>query len=307
MVHIRALLCVALVATGCYSPSWGDCNVTCASGNGCPDGFECLGGVCRLGGRTGACLAPGDDAGGDGMSGGDATDADFGVADEDADGILDADDICPISANNEDTDGDGVGNACEPLASGTDTIVRFEGFHGTSFPTDAVVLGNWTVSGGKARNVSNENAASSVTFTITSPLSVRETVIARVTVDEQFSTPSDPTGAGVVTRSNTSGGEGIQCGIGRDAVSGTDHLLLVKIAAAADGRMNSNASFASPGTSAVVQITRNPTNDVFACNQNGTSTVNGIPASPVPTEPLGGIRTRSMSASFDWVMIISTQ
>lgn len=110
-----------------------------------------------------------------------------------------------------------------------------------------------------------------------------------------------------MTRSDTTGDHGIQCGIGRDAVSGTDNLLLVKVAAAADGRMNSIASFAAPGTSAVVQITRDPTNDVFACNQNGTTTVNGIPSSPVPTETLGGIRTRSMSASFDWGMIISTQ
>lgn len=100
--------------------------MTCASGNGCPDGFECLGGVCRLGGRTGACLAPSDDSGTDGMS--DVSDADPNVADEDGDGILDADDICPISASNEDDDKDGVGNACEPLASGTDQIVRFEGF-----------------------------------------------------------------------------------------------------------------------------------------------------------------------------------
>lgn len=237
----------------------------------------------------------------------DSTDAEPGVADEDNDGILDADDLCPISANNADTDADGVGDACEPLAGGTDQIVRFEGFHGTSFPDDAVTIGNWMISGGKARNASGATVASSLTFPITSPLSDRETVFARVTVDAQFSTPSDPTGAGIVTRANNAGTEGVQCGIGRDAVSGTDHLLLVKVASGADSRLNSSASIATPGTSAVLQITRNPTNDVFACNQNGTTTNNAIPPSPVPIGALGGIRTRSMSASFDWVMIISTQ
>lgn len=305
MVHPRALLCVALVATGCYSAGFADCQVTCTSGNGCPDGFECITGVCRLGGRTGECAATTDDAGSGSST--DATDAQTGVADEDNDGILDADDPCPISANNTDTDGDGVGDPCEPLAGGTDQIIRFEGFHGTSFPVDAVIVGDWTISGGKARNTSGATVASSVTFPITSALSLRETIFVRVTVDGQFSTPTDPTGAGVVTRANAAGTQGIQCGIGRDAISGTDHLLLVKVATGADTRMNSNASIATPGTSAVLQITRNPTNDVFACNQNGTSTINGIPSSPVPTDALGGIRTRSMSASFDWVMIISTQ
>jgi len=308
MVHRWALLCVALAATGCYSAGFADCQVTCTSGNGCPDGFECISGVCRLGGRTGECLPSGNGDGG-------STDSSWSVAavgspvdDGDSDGILDSVDPCPISANNTDTDGDGVGDACEPLAGGAnDSIIHFVGFYGTSFPADATVLGNWTVSGGKAHIVSAANAADSVTFPITSPLTVRETIFARVTVDAQFSTPSDPTGAGVVTRANAPGTEGIQCGLGRDAVSGTDHVLLVKVAAGADTRMNSLASLATPGTSAVLQITRNPTNDVFACNQNGTSTFNSIPASPVPTTARGGIRARSMSASFDWVMIISSQ
>jgi hypothetical protein len=303
MVQVPALLCVALVATGCFSPGFADCKVTCSSGNGCPDGFECLGGVCRLGGMTGACLSSADDAGNDGPS----DDSGPSVNDEDNDGILDADDPCPISANNADTDSDGVGDACEPIASGTDRILRFEGFNGTSLPSDATVLGPWTISGGKAHIVSAANAASSVTFPITSPLTDRETIVARVTVDGLFSTPADPTGAGIVTRASTDGALGVQCGLGRDPGTGTDHLLLVKVAAAADGKVQSNASIATPGSAAILQITRNPSTEIFACNQNGSSTVAGLPASPVPTGALAGIRTRSMSASFDWVMIIQTQ
>jgi hypothetical protein len=306
MVRVLAILCVALVATGCFSPGFADCKVTCASGNGCPDGFSCISGLCRIGGRTGDCVSSADDAGNDGSGSGDADDGGPAVDDEDGDGILDADDLCPISANNTDTDGDGVGDACEPIASGNDKILRFENFNGATFPADAIVLGNWTISGGKAHIVSAANTASSVTFPITSALNVRETIFARVTVDGLFSTPSDPTGAGIVTRASTNGSEGIQCGLGRDAVSGTDHLLLVKVAAGADTRVNSNPSIATPGTSTILQITRNPTNDTFACNQSGSTTAQ-IPPSPVPTGALGGIRTRSMSASFDWVMIISSE
>ncbi len=306
MGTVRTLLCVALVATGCYSPSFDDCKVSCASGNGCPDGFACISGVCRLGGRTGACPAPPSE---DGGTDGAGEDGDSGplVADEDMDGILDVDDICPISGNNADTDGDGVGDVCEPIASGNDSIVLFEGFHGTSAPVGATVLGDWTFSGGKARVTSGANVASAVLFTIDAPITDRETILARVTVDGLFSTPTNPTGAGVVTRDDETGGEGVQCGLGRDVNTGTDHLLLVKVGAGADSYMNSNPSLATQGTSAIVQITRNPTNDVHACNQNGTSTVALTPSMPVPDGPLGGIRSRSMSASFDWVMIIRTQ
>jgi hypothetical protein len=305
MVHVPALLCVALVATGCFSPGFADCKVTCASGNGCPDGYACISGLCRAGGNTGPCASTPDDGGGDGP--GKEIDSGPTVDDEDSDGMLDSVDPCPISANNADADGDGVGDACEPVAGNDDRILRFEGFNGTSFPADAIVLGNWTVSGGKAHVISAANAASSVTLPITSALSVRETVFARVTVDGLFSTPADPTGAGVVTRASTDGAQGLQCALGRDPNSGTDHLLLVKVASGADTRINSIASLATPGTSAILQITRNPTNDVFACNQNGTSTIAFTPPSPVPTGSLGGVRTRSMSATFDWVMIISSQ
>jgi hypothetical protein len=305
MGTVRALLCVALVATGCYSPSFEDCKVSCASGNGCPDGFSCISGVCRLGGRTGACLAPPDDGGTDGPD--DDSDGGPEVADEDMDGILDADDLCPISGNNADADGDGVGDACEPIASGDDSIILFEGFHGTSAPAGAVVLGNWTFSGGKAHVTSAANVASAVLFTIDAPITDRETILGHVTVDGLFSTPSNVTGAGVVTRDDSTGDQGVQCGIGRDVNTGTDHLLLVKVGSGADTYMMSNPSLATQGTSATLPITRNPTNDIHACNQNGTSTVAFAPSMPVPNGPLAGIRTRSMSASFDWVMIIRTQ
>ncbi|MBA3393487.1 MAG: hypothetical protein H0T89_12635 [Deltaproteobacteria bacterium] len=321
------VLAIALALTGCYAPGYVDCEVTCPGGESCPDGLRCVAGLCRIGGNTGQCGGPstGDGGPGDGVmidgSPGVDTDGD-GVSDdidnclmmmnpnqanEDNDSLGDICDPCPVSANNVDTDGDSVGDGCEPIASGTDKLLLFEGFHDPVTPAGALVLGNWTFSGGKARNVSGVGVASSITFPVTSPSNRRETIVARVTVDAQLSSPSDPTGAGVVSRTDTVGDIGVQCGIGRDAVTGTDHLLLVRLAAAADSRMTSNASNASAGTSTIVSITRNPMNNAFACNQPG-STVAQIPSPiPNPASPRAGIRTRSMSASFDWVMIFETQ
>lgn len=48
-----------LLVVGCYSPSYRDCEVTCASGQ-CPAGLRCDNGVCRLPGMTGACGTTGD-------------------------------------------------------------------------------------------------------------------------------------------------------------------------------------------------------------------------------------------------------
>jgi hypothetical protein len=57
---IRAAL-VAVLAAGCYSPSYQDCVISCAVSNVCPSGLDCIGGVCRT--MTGECGGSGmDDA-----------------------------------------------------------------------------------------------------------------------------------------------------------------------------------------------------------------------------------------------------
>lgn len=51
---MRAVLIAAACLVGCYSPQYGDCEVTCAS-NVCPSGLACVDGMCRVNGMTGAC------------------------------------------------------------------------------------------------------------------------------------------------------------------------------------------------------------------------------------------------------------
>jgi hypothetical protein len=65
--------------------------------------------------------------------------------DEDQDRLGDVCDPCPISTNNADTDGDGVGDDCEFIASTplhVDEILIFEGFGGTAIPADWQRLGS---------------------------------------------------------------------------------------------------------------------------------------------------------------------
>ena len=51
---------------GCYGPAYHDCEVSCASGAGCPSGLTCDEAQhrCRAEGQTGACTVTGDDGGG---------------------------------------------------------------------------------------------------------------------------------------------------------------------------------------------------------------------------------------------------
>lgn len=303
MARVGAIVCVALAATGCYAPSYVDCEVTCASGS-CPDGLSCRAGLCRLGDNTGACVAPGDDAGpNDGVT----VDLPSLVDDEDGDGLADSVDPCPISANNDVLgDGDTVGDACEPIAGGDDTLIRFEGFHAGTAPAGAQLMGNWTFSGGSAHVTSGANIGSSLTFVVNTPSSVRTTVVAKVKIDGPLiSTPADPTSAGPVSRTDGSA-SGVACGLGRDPVSSTDHQMLLKLAAAADNNYRSIASFATVNTSVVISLTRNPSNDIFSC-QVGLSGVAFAPPTPIPVGTRAGIRTRSMNASFEWVMIFETR
>lgn len=53
---MRFVVAVSVVA-GCYSPSYKDCEITCATSNACPDGFSCdtANGVCRQHGVEASC------------------------------------------------------------------------------------------------------------------------------------------------------------------------------------------------------------------------------------------------------------
>ena len=51
---MRYLVLTLIALVGCYSPTYEDCNISCASGI-CPSGLECHENVCRTPGFSGAC------------------------------------------------------------------------------------------------------------------------------------------------------------------------------------------------------------------------------------------------------------
>jgi Tol biopolymer transport system component len=61
-----AVIAALAFGAGCYAPTFKDCELACAAGSTCPDGFECQGVVCRPIGATLACPTPRPDAPDDG-------------------------------------------------------------------------------------------------------------------------------------------------------------------------------------------------------------------------------------------------
>jgi hypothetical protein len=99
------LVALALLA-GCYQPSAPE-GAACNSLHQCPDPLMCIDNVCVRGGATDAPPGTHDGA---------SPDVPANGHDEDGDGIPDSADNCPHLANadQKDTDGDRVGDVCDP-------------------------------------------------------------------------------------------------------------------------------------------------------------------------------------------------
>jgi hypothetical protein len=69
--------------------------------------------------------------------------------DEDGDGVIDRLDLCPgIFGNQDDTDGDLVGDACDAsLNQGGDFLVRAEYFNGSTFSWTPTNVSDWSLGG----------------------------------------------------------------------------------------------------------------------------------------------------------------
>jgi hypothetical protein len=57
-MRVVCLLGPVFVLTGCFSPSYEDCQLTCPGNSACPEGFACVSGFCQTeGDPTPICLA----------------------------------------------------------------------------------------------------------------------------------------------------------------------------------------------------------------------------------------------------------
>ncbi|HSD88646.1 MAG TPA: thrombospondin type 3 repeat-containing protein [Kofleriaceae bacterium] len=229
-----------------------------------------------------------------------AANADQG--DEDGDALGDICDPCPISAVNTDTDGDLVGDVCDPRpGSGGDVLRLFEGFH-HGVPAGWVTDGTWTQVGDS--------------------ISVATASVASVYVPA-FSTRETVTAGGAVTAAP--GTDYRIFGIEDDAaVGGYAVICSLLIAGAAD--TNPNQPFLDMyripagsaikrvglswgvGNQLIVRLTR--TDNSYSCfgadvtaGTSGTANGNDNMAT---TNPRLGLHASSVTAHYDWLMVVTS-
>jgi hypothetical protein len=215
-------LAIGLVVAACYSPSYRDCDVTCASG-ACPSGFVCAEGICRVEGFSGACGAKddggisADDVDGDGVTNDRDNcpdQANANQANEDMDAFGDVCDPCPIlgdAAADHDSDGDGVGDGCDPSPDTPgDSIALFEGFADSALPAgaEAVPPTDWAFVDGSAIGTSTGFNPAVLAWTVASE---HQTIRAKLTITRLDG--GSLRGAGVATPVDASTNNGIMCWI----------------------------------------------------------------------------------------------
>jgi len=219
-------------------------------------------------------------------------------ANEDGDRFGDACDPCPPVADADpllDQDGDGVSDDCDPFpAVAGDAIAVFEGF--TRTPVGAEQIGTWTYAAGHVAVTSSLNEVSGLTWPITGG---NETVSAHMTIDAMFGNlVARP--VGVTHEFNAASADGLMCVFGVNPSNSP-------VVAIADNK--TTTAIAATATTAMVGsmrtlASRRTASNYFCTDFSGASLMASSNLASVPNRV--GLFARSVSAHFDWILIIKS-
>jgi hypothetical protein len=220
-------------------------------------------------------------------------------ADEDGDGYGDVCDPCPIDPETnpiDDIDGDGVSGSCDPNPSTPgDRIAVFAGFTGQ--PVGASLVGTWTFTNGAAHVTSSPNEESSLTFPVAGN---HETVHTVAHLDALFgSAVARPIGIAHEVDSSTR--DAVVCVFGLDPGD-------AQIYAIAENR--TTAALATLPTPVAVGTTHTLTSlrisTTYQCASEAIGSALTASSPTVSSPNRVGLFARSASASFDWLLIVTS-
>jgi hypothetical protein len=320
---VRLCVVLTLCVSACYHPTYKDCAIACTTD--CPGELQCDGQLhmCRLPGKTGACDVGGGDA---------ATDATDPTGDADSDGILNASDNCPTTANpmqeNEDsdalgdacdpcpispsmvdTDADGLPDACDPnpMSFGghviTDRIVFFDGF--TNGPgLSEIRRGTGTVSSlAGATHIVAQSGHIELLLLPTVPTGMGGDT---VTTDFTYATaPGAQAGAGPITLVKPSSSDGVACLLFNVGANGSE----LDIEETANSSFDGSTPVNDPPTPGVhrLRIQRIVNADItmptIICGDGSTS----VAAAELATASFDmGLFVHDTDATFNFVMVVAS-
>ncbi len=285
--------------------------ITACGGGGAPIGSECSlvapcedGATCDLTDPAGAvCIDAGGDLDGDGLQNGDdfCNHAPGGQFDEDADGIGDECDKCPIAPPPAapDADGDGVDSPCDPEPSEPgDKIVAFDGFN-EGLPANWTATAAWSFEGGQAV----ARPADGITVeTLLAPLplvSQHVAVLARYRVDGVDATATSPFAGVTAVDKRPAGGTEVRCGGARTGAM--DRLLLDgSVAVATDDFVTS--LFDSTNDYRLALQVDNAAGACALVAKQETGAVDSATSGEAAN--FAGLQIRAASSRFEYVLVI---
>jgi hypothetical protein len=311
---MRGLVVLAAVM-GCYAPS-PPTGAPCTPGPlACPTGQACE----MVAGGAFECVAPGTGVDRDAA---DPVPVDVNPnADDDGDTVKNADDNCPLLANpnQANEDGDRFGDVCDPCppiadsfpvvdpdgdnVSGNcdpepdtpgDRIVAFEGFTTPALPAGWSMLGNWSFDGEHAVIVSDSGDLNLLSTPVPAA-STRLTVVTEFLVDDIVGNGTREIGPVQMLQSQP--GRSIHCQL-RRAGAGPQIAIIDTAGPTVD---IGDSSFEA---GQVTTMTNRRSGSTYRCDDK-LVTVAGSSTFTTPA-PAAGMRTHSVSAHVEWILIVGS-
>jgi hypothetical protein len=315
---MRRGLFVLVVLCGCYAPQPPQ-GAPCDDDHPCPVGQACVAGTCG-----GTIDAPGGNGSDDAMGSGSGS----GMIDVDGDGVANAVDNCPTTANadqgNEDgdalgdpcdpcpidpttppsdPDGDGVSDSCDPRPTQAgDSILVFEGFH-NGVPTTWQVIGPVQQSGDDVVMTGVGGNRGALVPPVDVPANVTVSMKGKIT----GSVGNADSALAVVAPYEPNQDEGIYCELyGPNANSSNGRQIDIWDSIAAVDRASKPYSWQANTTYTLVERRAGNGYGCLVTPMNGgTESINGSTGSN-PGASKAAVFTYGVSASIAWMMVVTS-
>ena len=269
----------------------------------CPSGWSCdtATNTCARARDAGDCTGDRDD---DGI--GNCDDicpdaADPAQFDEDGDGRGDACDVCPGDRDDgADGDGDEVGDACDPNPmQPIDRIVLFEGFH-AGVPSTWRTAGTWASAGDDIAVESADGVIGWLVVDDPVPTGVSH-LVTQVTIGAQFDPLGSSVYVGLARSFDPATDDSVRCLVGIRTI-----MTPPAFAIRDTGGVNLSVETPYPfdvGMTERIVFTQNA--QTYACS-TATAVLTDAMSPVAPNAPYVGLRVRSASASYAWMMLVTS-